>query len=220
MTTQFRTLAGARQAEIRERGSRFVAVARPARDAAAVRAAFEEARRVFADATHHAWACRLAGPGGAVIERSHDAGEPAGTAGRPILDAIRGADLLDVVVIVTRWFGGTRLGKGGLARAYRGAARAALDDAPVRAEVARIDAVVDVPIAHDGEVRGLLARHGGEVRDALYDAPGRARLAIRLPEAARAGLAEALARLTGGSARLEDVPGRGGAPHGGTKTRG
>lgn len=82
------------------------------------------AKRHF-DATHHCWAFRLFGTGGAPERspqqrsRSSDAGEPAGTAGRPILSAIEGADLYDLAVIVVRWFGGIKLGTGGLSRAYR-----------------------------------------------------------------------------------------------------
>ncbi|HEY8182022.1 MAG TPA: YigZ family protein [Thermoanaerobaculia bacterium] len=71
------------------------------------------------DATHHCWAFRLFDP---PRSRSSDAGEPSGTAGRPILTAIEGADLANVAVVVVRWFGGIKLGTGGLSRAYREAA--------------------------------------------------------------------------------------------------
>lgn len=70
------------------------------------------------DATHHCWAYRLFGSGEA-RQRSSDAGEPSGTAGKPILMAIEGAGLYDAAVVVVRWFGGVKLGTGGLARAYR-----------------------------------------------------------------------------------------------------
>src|SRR2546426_1701692 len=83
------------------------------------RAAIEKVRSEFPDATHHCWAYALHGGRAGPVERCHDAGEPGGTAGPPILQAIRGAGLRDVVVVVTRYFGGTKLGKGGLARAYR-----------------------------------------------------------------------------------------------------
>jgi uncharacterized YigZ family protein len=72
-------------------------------------------RRHF-DATHDCWAFRLVRDSRA---RSSDGGEPSGTAGRPILSAIEGADLFDVAVVVVRWFGGVKLGTGGLSRAYR-----------------------------------------------------------------------------------------------------
>jgi uncharacterized YigZ family protein len=87
------------------------------------------------DATHHCWAFRLFG-GGEIRQRSSDAGEPSGTAGKPILSAIDGSELFDVGVIVVRWFGGVKLGTGGLGRAYRDSAAQALGDA------ARVDRFV------------------------------------------------------------------------------
>ncbi|HJT16978.1 MAG TPA: YigZ family protein [Thermoanaerobaculia bacterium] len=80
------------------------------------------------DATHHCWAFRLFRDARA---RSSDAGEPPGTAGRPILSAIEGADLFDVAVVVVRWFGGVKLGTGGLSRAYRETAAAVLNAAKI-----------------------------------------------------------------------------------------
>jgi len=97
------------------------------------------------------------------LERWHDAGEPAGTGGPPIRQAIRGAGLSNTVVVVTRYFGGTRLGKGGLARAYRGAAAQALATAPMVLAVRKSRLRVSVPIALDGETRHLVSRHGGRV---------------------------------------------------------
>ena len=81
------------------------------------------------DATHHCWAFRLFGDG-EVRQRSSDAGEPSGTAGKPILSAIEGADLFDIAIVVVRWYGGVKLGTGGLGRAYRDTAAQALSDAP------------------------------------------------------------------------------------------
>lgn len=219
MTAAFRTLAAGHRAEIRDRGSRFVAEARPVADEDGVRAAVQAARDARPDATHQCWASRLAGPGGP-LERAHDAGEPPGTAGPPILQAIRGADLLDVVVVVSRWFGGTRLGKGGLARAYREAARVALDGAPVRAEVPRVGGSIDAPVARDGEIRNLVARHGGVVTGADYDPPGRARLTLRIPAAAAAALADDVARLTGGASVLWVDAGAPSGPAAGLRRRG
>jgi uncharacterized YigZ family protein len=91
---------------------------------------FEELTRVqkkFFDATHHCWAFRLWTDG---RSRSSDAGEPSGTAGKPILAAIEGAEVHDVGVIVVRWYGGIKLGTGGLSRAYRDTAAEALQIAP------------------------------------------------------------------------------------------
>src|SRR6185436_899291 len=115
--------AGESRAEIREKGSRFLAVLGPVAGEEEAKARLAAVEREFPDATHCCWAFRIGDP---PRERSSDAGEPSGTAGVPILQVLRGADLSDVLAVVIRWFGGTRLGKGGLARAYAAAAREAL----------------------------------------------------------------------------------------------
>lgn len=199
----FQTLASPRRSETRERASRFIATARPARDAAEARAGVEAVSAEFPDATHHCWAYRLAVAGGD-LERTHDGGEPAGTAGPPILQAIRGAGLRNVLVVVTRYFGGTKLGKGGLARAYRAAARSVLEVAERLEETPRADRRIVAPVERDGEVRHLVSRLGGKVTGASYEDAGRAVLSIRLPVAALAELGEALRALTRGAARLEE----------------
>lgn len=106
------------------KGSRFVATAAPAADESAARALLAEVAAEWPDASHHCWAWRLATP---AIERCGDDGEPGGSAGRPILSVLAGRDLIDTAVVVSRWFGGTKLGVGGLIRAYGGAAAQALD---------------------------------------------------------------------------------------------
>src|SRR5262245_58359059 len=107
----FKTIRTAVQAEIEKvKGSRFVADAAPVTTAADAQAAIAQARAAFPDATHVCWAYRLAPP--KPDFRWSDAGEPAGTAGRPILQRIDGLSLMNVAVVVTRWFGGTKLGPG------------------------------------------------------------------------------------------------------------
>ncbi len=106
------------------KGSRFIATAAPASDESQAKALLDELRSEWPDASHHCWAWRLAAP---AIDRAGDDGEPSGSAGRPILAALTGRELVDTAVIVTRWFGGTKLGVGGLVRAYGGTAAQALD---------------------------------------------------------------------------------------------
>jgi putative IMPACT (imprinted ancient) family translation regulator len=111
--------------EVREKASRFFGVAGPAVSAREAEAFVARLEREYHDATHVAFAWKV-GSGGAAAARSSDAGEPSGTAGRPIAGAIASSGLTDVVVAVVRYFGGTKLGTGGLARAYREAAELAL----------------------------------------------------------------------------------------------
>src|SRR3989442_10892944 len=147
------TLARAHRAEIRDKNSRFIATAIPARDEMEARAGIEKVRSEFPDATHHCWAYALQGGRAGPVERCHDAGEPGGTAGPSILQAIRGAGLRDVVVVVTRYFRGPQLGKGGLARAYRAATARAIQGAFTVAVVPAGPVLVGVSLALDGETR-------------------------------------------------------------------
>jgi uncharacterized YigZ family protein len=182
--------AGESRAEIREKGSRFLAVVGPAADQAAARAALAALQRELPDATHHCWAWRLGSP---PRERSSDAGEPAGTAGVPILQVLRGAGLSDVLAVVVRWFGGTKLGKGGLARAYAAAAREALRDLPVAARVPTARVAIEIPYDKVGAVKRLLRPPEVELESEEYGAA--ARLVLAVHEERLATLREALADL-------------------------
>lgn len=106
------------------KGSRFIATAAPVGSDADARAVLEELRAEMPDATHHCSAWRIASPS---IDRALDDGEPSGSAGRPILSQLTGRDLVDTIIIVTRYYGGTKLGVGGLVRAYGSAAAAVLE---------------------------------------------------------------------------------------------
>lgn len=112
-------------AETEVRRSRFLSVVTRVGDESAARVVIASRRSAYPDARHHCSAFIL-GPDPR-IERSNDDGEPSGTAGAPMLQVLRRAGLSDVVAVVTRYFGGTLLGTGGLARAYADAVQAALD---------------------------------------------------------------------------------------------
>ena len=110
----FHSPVGTAEAELREKGSRFLAVVSPVESESDAREELRQLERRYPDATHHCWAWRLGWPS---RERSSDAGEPHGTAGEPILRVLRGAGLSNTLAVVVRWFGGVKLGKGGLVRA-------------------------------------------------------------------------------------------------------
>ncbi len=169
--------AGEAQGEVREKGSRFLAVAAAAGDEAAAQGVLARVAAAHPDATHHAWAWRL---GAAARERSSDAGEPAGTAGRPILYVLRGRELCDVVAVVTRWFGGTKLGKGGLARAYAAAAAAAVDALAVERRTPRVELTVEMPYERLGAVKRLVHPPEVELVAETYGDSVRLVLAVRL----------------------------------------
>jgi uncharacterized YigZ family protein len=155
----YRVPAAATEAEVRERGSRFLAFIQPAAGPSEARHALDLLARRFPDATHHCWAWRLGHP---AAERSSDAGEPSGTAGLPILQVLRGAELSDVLAVVVRWFGGTKLGKGGLARAYAAATREALEELRVFRRIPSVTLTLTTPYTLLGAVKRLV--HPPEVR--------------------------------------------------------
>lgn len=167
------TLAGPASRLLEVKHSRFLAQAVPltAADAApALIAALSDP-----DATHNCWAWRH----GAQY-RSSDDGEPAGTAGRPILAAIDGQDCDRVLVVVTRWYGGIKLGAGGLVRAYGGAAAECLRLAERVALIAEAELAFACPFAHLGDAHAALQALGAHKRDERFDADG-ALLLVRLP---------------------------------------
>ena len=116
MSDHYRTLAAPAELRHKIERSDFLGLAFPATSEEAFFAELERIQKRYYDATHHCWAFRLFAESRV---RSSDAGEPSGTAGKPILAAIEGAQLHDLGVVVVRWFGGIKLGTGGLSRAYR-----------------------------------------------------------------------------------------------------
>lgn len=182
--------AGEARAEIREKGSRFLAVLGPAAGEEAAKVRLAELEREFPDATHHCWAWRL---GERPRERSSDAGEPAGTAGVPMLQVLRGAGLSDVLAVVVRWFGGTKLGKGGLARAYAAAVREALPGLPVALRVPTARLALRIPYEKVGPVKRLV--HPPEVELETEEYGEEARLVLAVHEERVAVLRESLADL-------------------------
>ncbi len=126
----------------------------------AARAFVGRVRAELADASHHVPAYVI-GHGATTIAHCHDDGEPAGTAGRPVLAVVQGSGLGDVAVVVTRYFGGTKLGTGGLVRAYGDAARAVLAALPRAEKVATVTAMLEAPYALLERLRLLVESHGG-----------------------------------------------------------
>ncbi|WP_328809721.1 IMPACT family protein [Rhodococcus sp. NBC_00294] len=130
----------------------------------------------FPDAGHHCWAFVVGADQEHRRQRASDDGEPGGTAGVPMLGVLTGRDLVDVVAVVSRWFGGVKLGAGGLVRAYSGAVSAALDRAEV-GELARVDVLeMDLSHADAGRVEGVLRVHGFAVDDVAYGSDVRLRV--------------------------------------------
>ncbi|NPC95747.1 MULTISPECIES: YigZ family protein [Nocardioides] len=198
--TGYLTIARDAEAEIEVKRSRFLCTLERVEDEAAARAVVERLRRAHWDARHHCSAFVL-GPPPVPVERSSDDGEPAGTAGAPMLEVLRGwegSGVSDVVAVVTRWFGGTLLGAGGLVRAYGDAVRAGLAASGTVRRLLVRELLVEVGHADAGRVETELRHRGVAVLDATYAAAVTLRLGVRPEE--EAALHALLAELSAGTA--------------------
>jgi len=186
------------ETELREKGSRFLGLASRVAGEEQASARIRDAEREYEDASHVCFAWRLGSPDG---WRAADAGEPHGTAGPPILDAIRERDLLETLVIVVRWFGGVKLGKGGLARAYRETARRALEAAGVEhvQELSRVEFRVGVAIA--GKIPAAVARSGATVAGEEWDGE-HVRFSVVVPRGDEDNLVDVLQDVTAGTVEI------------------
>lgn len=192
------TIAGHASGEIVVSRSRFLCTLERVDDELSARSVIEQERREHWNARHHCSAFVL-GPTRSV-ERSTDDGEPPGTGGAPILDVLRGRELSDVVAVVTRWFGGTLLGTGGLSRAYADAVRAALDNATLVQRVEQELCAVTVDLAAAGRLEHELRSRGTKVLDIEYTDV--ATLSLAVPAIAVSIAEEIVAELTEGNAEL------------------
>ncbi|MFC7229324.1 IMPACT family protein [Salinirubellus salinus] len=195
----YRTLAGRGRAEFVVNGSEFLGHAAPAPDVQTAEAFVASVRDEYPDATHNVPAYRVrADP---FREYSSDDGEPSGSAGKPILNVLSGQDLENVVVVVTRYYGGTNLGVGGLVRAYGQAAKLAVEDAGVTTEVPHERVRIVVDYDDSGTVRGLVESTASEF-DATYEA--RVSFDARVPTRAAAAFRDRVRSATSGRAEFGD----------------
>ena len=153
--------------EISIKRSRFIATIGYTDTVDAARNFIQGIRDEMPDATHHVYAFRV-GYGSRVIEGLSDDGEPPGTSGKPVMSVIRGADLGDVVIVVTRYFGGTKLGTGGLVRAYSRTAKEALKILPVCEKITTVTLEVTIPYHSYKPFKRLLAEHEAHIIDETF----------------------------------------------------
>ena len=140
--------------------SRFIATLAPVFSVEEARAFIGRVRQEFADASHNV-PVFLVGGADTTIEHCSDDGEPSGTAGRPALAVLRGSGLGDVAVVITRYFGGTKLGTGGLVRAYSDAVRSVIDAVPRAEKVPTHTVMLDLPYRLFERLRLLVPAHSG-----------------------------------------------------------
>ena len=203
--TRYLIPAGRHRVEQEVQRSRFLTTVEPVASAEEARAFVARVSAELPDANHHCWAFVVGPPGSTASVGMSDDGEPHGTAGRPMLTALLHGGVGDIAAVVTRWFGGELLGKGGLVRAYTGGVQQALAQLPTREKVRKVELAFVLDYASVAGVRRLLPAH--EATALSEDYAEAVRYRVELPASRAEALRTALRDLTHGSVQwLEDVP--------------
>lgn len=174
----YKTIKSPSEGLYKEKGSKFIAVAWPAGNEAEVKSILEETRRKYHDARHHSYSYVIGAYSG--MWRVNDDGEPSGTAGRPILGQIRSFGLTNVLVVVSRYFGGKLLGASGLTNAYKAAARSALLNAEITDSVITENFELIFPYKSLSIVMKILKEYNIEQAEHNFDNECRMLIQIRL----------------------------------------
>lgn len=185
--------------EIVEKKSRFIAEVFPVTSEEEAMQYLEETRKRYWDARHHCWAYVLGRNPSA--ERMSDDGEPAGTAGKPILEVIRGHQITDVLVIVTRYFGGTLLGTGGLVRAYTASAAEGLKHSEIITRFHGFKLRIASDYTSLGKIQHLLAQRDICILEPVYT--DKVELVVLVPDEEEGALYKEIMDGTNGQADLE-----------------
>ena len=180
--------------------SRFITTAAHAPDANAANAFVDSVRELFPDATHHCWAFVAGPPGSTAHIGMSDDGEPHGTAGRPMLTVLLHSGVGEVVTVCTRYFGGVKLGTGGLSRAYAGGVKLLLQTLPTELKIKRVHVSVRVAYPHVESLQRLLDDLEVVVEHEEYGEEVRYQIAV--PVMTLETLREQLAQLTSGAGVL------------------
>lgn len=202
MSDSFRVVARYCRSEIKIKRSRFIATIQPTADVDEAKALIQAVSKEFHDATHNCYAYRV-GLGSDQVFKYSDDGEPSGTAGRPIQDALDKFELIDTCIIVTRYFGGTKLGTGGLSRAYRDAALDVIDKAgfETRYQKSRVKLVFHLRFTNT--VLRMLSSEVCDIIDSKYTDVGMIVCDIRLSSVEK--IKQTLVSATSGRIEIEDV---------------
>ncbi len=167
--------------EIEIKKSRFISFAKKVISRDQAMEFIQELRDAFPDARHVCWAYLLGDPKNSTNCASNDDGEPSGTAGKPILSQINYSSIGNVAVVIVRYFGGIRLGAGGLVRAYRESAQKALKALEVEEHITHVELLVNCPFSEENSLRKIIESLQGEILKIDYSYE--VRIAVSLPEA-------------------------------------
>lgn len=201
MSSRYPIPAGQHRVEEEIDRSRFITTVAYTPTVEAARAFIEQVRAEFADATHNCWAYLVGPPGSTGQVGYSDDGEPHGTAGKPMFTVLQHSGVGDISAVVTRYFGGILLGKGGLVRAYSGGAKLALETLPLAQHTPTVDLLVVIDYASVTPVQRLLPEFEVEVQGEEYGVD--VTYHLRLPEEHALALQQRLVELTNGQVLIE-----------------
>lgn len=175
---EYRTIKNPVRSKTKVQGSIFIATAVPVDSQEAAEGFIQKISKEFFDATHNCFAWRI---GNAPNEslRFSDAGEPRGTAGKPILSAIQSENLHNVLVVVTRYFGGIKLGTGGLSRAYSQSAQSVLQKADRVTKLVTSELALSYPVSMTGRVNQVFGKYSVRIKDHGFEEKPTARIEVR-----------------------------------------
>ncbi len=183
--------------------SRFICTITRVQSGEEAQAFIKSMNAEFSDATHNCWAYVVGPPGSTDRVGMSDDGEPHGTAGRPMLTVLLHSGIGEIAAVVTRYYGGTKLGTGGLVKAYGGAVQEALVDLPRAERVDAVDLTVRVGYGAIGAVQQIWPEHDTEVLEQRFDVE--AEFLVRVPRSNLEALSRAIQNVTRGTAQFSII---------------
>ncbi|MCQ2508555.1 MAG: YigZ family protein [Dorea sp.] len=201
MVSSYKAVYEGGTGEIVEKKSRFITTVIPAEDEETAIAFIESLRKKYWNATHNCYAYVIGERN--ELQRCSDDGEPQGTAGRPMLEVLLGEGIHNVCVVVTRYFGGTLLGTGGLVRAYQGATKAGLEGSVIITKKHGIDLSITTDYTGLGKIQYILGQRGIKIVDSVYT--DKVELEVLVPVEELGSVKAAITEGTNGQAKMEEV---------------
>ena len=200
MIDSYLTIKDSTLHKITRKKSRFIALLSPASSHEDVQQQIEAIRKSYHDATHHCSAFRLL-IDDIVVEASSDDSEPSGSAGLPMLHQLAGKELCNILAVVVRYYGGTKLGVGGLVRAYSDAVSEALDQTVIVTQTMRAHITIRFPVEVNSSVMSTVHRFSAHIENLVYEEP--VRIEVTLPPSQVETFRAVLTEATGARTKLE-----------------
>lgn len=202
MAEEYRTVYKGGEGEVVEKKSRFIATVVSVRSEEEALQAIEQLRKKYWDARHNCFAYVIGERG--ELERFSDDGEPGGTAGKPILEVLKGEELRNTLIVVTRYFGGTLLGTGGLVRAYSAAAKEGIASSVIITRIPGIKLHITTEYTALGKIQYILAQRDLRILDSVYT--DKVDLEVLIPQEQTESIKAALTEGTNGQALIKEGP--------------